>query len=66
MSNLEQFINDPYPVISDLLDLPILYLSRYTKGEILPPHTSVHDDEGDNVAQWDDKLYQYSIDGTLH
>ena len=36
MSDLKQYINIQYPVISDLLDLSILYLGRYithNKGE---------------------------------
>ena len=70
MNNLEQFINDPYPVISDLLDLPILYLSRYithNKGEYYRLIQAVRDAEGDSAAQWDDQLlHQYSIDGPLH
>lgn len=52
-----RIINVLYLVISDLLDLPILYLSRYithNKGEYYRLIQAVRDAEGDNAAQWED------------
>jgi Fic family protein len=46
-----------YLVINDLLDLPILYLSRYithNKGEYYRLIQAIRDNAGDNVKEWED------------
>ncbi len=46
-----------YLVLSDLLDLPILYLSRYithNKAEYYRLIQSVRDNDGDNFRQWEE------------
>ncbi len=46
-----------YLVINDLLDLPILYLSRYithNKGEYYRLIQAIRDNDGDNASQWED------------
>ena len=46
-----------YLVINDLLDLPILYLSRYithNKGEYYRLIQAIRDNDGDNASQWEE------------
>ncbi len=51
-----RIINILYLVISDRIDLPILYLSRYithNKGEYYRLIQSIRDTEGDNSKEWE-------------
>lgn len=51
-----RIINILYLVISDRIDLPILYLSRYityNKGEYYRLIQSIRDTEGDNSREWE-------------
>lgn len=50
-----RIVNILYLVINDLLDLPILYLSRYithNKGEYYRLIQEIRDKEGDNAQEW--------------
>ncbi len=51
-----RIVNILYLVINDLLDLPILYLSRYithNKGEYYRLIQEIRDKEGDNAQEWE-------------
>lgn len=52
-----RIVNILYLVISDLLDLPILYLSRFithNKGEYYRLLQSIRDKSGDNSKEWEE------------
>lgn len=51
------FINILYLVITDLLDIPILYLSRYithNKGKYYALLQAIRDKNNDNAKEWED------------
>lgn len=64
-----------YLVATDLLDLPILYLSRYIthhKGEYYQLLQSIRDKEGDNHIEWEEWILfmlrgiEETAEGTMH
>jgi len=54
-----RIINVLYLVMSDMLDLPILYLSRYitrNKGEYYRLIQAIRDNDGNNQKEWEERI----------